>query len=427
MSAQPDHYQILGLPPSATPEQIKKKYRELARRFHPDVNPSPDASQMILGINQAYHILGDPGRRAAYDAERHLLQAASHPRPTPPASPSPRARHPASSSSDQKGRYDFDGFGRSTRQPVPEVRPPRPATRTSAGPKPDSQEKSIQQALTEAKLAFINRQFREAMRLCQDVLRINPREAIAHEILGDIYVRQGDTQRAGTAFAYAIQFNPRNQSAQVKLERLNHMPSRPASSPTITFSGSHFTPPPSAPLPDAALAILTVLAFGALIAVSVLIILFPGNPVAEGLGGLGLSLNLFAALGAAGAAGGILLAFLGRMRPVSEELWGQGKNGGSSRPSVPLGLLLTISAFVWFYASFLAYIGLAALRNRFSPSILRAYAATLALVVLFSLLYRPVGAANAGWQVTLLAGNILFPCLLFGWFLGDAFRLRGRM
>ena len=38
-----------------------------------------------------------------------------------------------------------------------------------------------------------------------------------------------------------------------------------------------------------------------------------------------------------------------------------------------------------------------------------------------------LGPAGAGWQATLLAGNVLFPALLFGWFLGDAYRLRGRI
>src|SRR5690242_18901650 len=93
MSSQPNHYEALGLPTTATAEQIKRKYRELARRYHPDVNPSSEATQKIVSINQAYRILGDPERRAAYDAERAL--AASRPaagRPSSPAFTPPRPR-----------------------------------------------------------------------------------------------------------------------------------------------------------------------------------------------------------------------------------------------------------------------------------------------------------------------------------------------
>src|SRR5260221_7971831 len=96
MSSQPNHYEALGLPPTATAEQIKRKYRELARLYHPDVNSSPEASQKILSINQAYRVLGDPDRRAVYDAERSIAQPAPHTvRPSAPASTPPRPRQPA--------------------------------------------------------------------------------------------------------------------------------------------------------------------------------------------------------------------------------------------------------------------------------------------------------------------------------------------
>jgi DnaJ-domain-containing protein 1 len=62
-----DLYQVLGLNPGASGAEIKSAYRRLARRYHPDVSASPDAAARFVRISQAYQILSDPPRRAAYD------------------------------------------------------------------------------------------------------------------------------------------------------------------------------------------------------------------------------------------------------------------------------------------------------------------------------------------------------------------------
>ncbi|HVF89481.1 MAG TPA: DnaJ domain-containing protein, partial [Blastocatellia bacterium] len=62
-----DLYRILGVPQRATPAEIKSAYRALARKNHPDVSTSPDANSTFARINEAYEILIDPKRRAAYD------------------------------------------------------------------------------------------------------------------------------------------------------------------------------------------------------------------------------------------------------------------------------------------------------------------------------------------------------------------------
>lgn len=64
----PDYYRLLGVPSTATQPEIRSAYLALARRHHPDVNRAPGSADYFRSINAAYEVLGDPGRRAAYDA-----------------------------------------------------------------------------------------------------------------------------------------------------------------------------------------------------------------------------------------------------------------------------------------------------------------------------------------------------------------------
>lgn len=63
-----DYYKVLGIEKSATPEQIKKAYRKLARQHHPDVNPNDKgAEQKFKELNEANEVLSDPEKRKKYD------------------------------------------------------------------------------------------------------------------------------------------------------------------------------------------------------------------------------------------------------------------------------------------------------------------------------------------------------------------------
>ena len=65
-----DYYKILQVDPSADPDVITAAFRRLAMKYHPDANPSPEATPRMQKINEAYAVLSDPALRATYDRSR---------------------------------------------------------------------------------------------------------------------------------------------------------------------------------------------------------------------------------------------------------------------------------------------------------------------------------------------------------------------
>src|SRR5439155_15083555 len=68
-----DYYGVLGVPKNASAADIKKAYRKLAQRYHPDANPGDDdAEERFKEISAAYDVLGDEEKRKAYDRVRDM-------------------------------------------------------------------------------------------------------------------------------------------------------------------------------------------------------------------------------------------------------------------------------------------------------------------------------------------------------------------
>src|SRR5512147_1963078 len=78
-----DYYQILGVPRTASDEAIKKAYRRLARKYHPDVSKEANAEERFKELSEAYEVLRDPDKRSAYDQLGANWKAGQEFRPPP--------------------------------------------------------------------------------------------------------------------------------------------------------------------------------------------------------------------------------------------------------------------------------------------------------------------------------------------------------
>lgn len=360
-----NYYEILGVPKDAPLLQIKRRYKQLVRKYHPDVAQDKAlAHRLFIQINEAYQTLSDPISRKEYDNK--LSQQAE------------RAAARAAAQSAEQTR-------------------PRPHSTDTAT-----------QHITDAQFAFIQRRFHEAASHCKEALHIDPRNAKAHSILGDIYRAQGRTNAAIRSYSYAMQYNPVDHDAEKKLMDLMGKQISNAD----TRHGTVGNP--------ARAAAVNMVWWAVAFCLIMLIGVFPGKQISW----LGYyipyvslwSWNLIGLMAASSVVVGLLLSLNGMVNHPDEELVFDA--GGSSWVLVPAGLILLIGSGFFFLGASVLYLLISLIQWSVSRSVLTVFACVLGVVFLSCLTYLP----EARVQVLLFGGNVSFLSMLIGWYIGAAFR-----
>ena len=192
MSVQRNYYEVLGLPPAATTDQIKKKYRELARQFHPDVVSDKAMGQRVFSqINQAYSVLGNPERRAQYNGALQNMAPPATATAAPRTTASPSAPTAAAAST----------------VPPPPAKPVSPV-----------KAQAFVEMLSRAENAIMAGKPVEARAFCVRILEADPRHVRALELLGDALFQMGRRDEAAVQYRQALQIAP-SQMIQAKLNR----------------------------------------------------------------------------------------------------------------------------------------------------------------------------------------------------------------
>ena len=360
-----DYYEILGLPRTATTAQIKKRYRELVRKYHPDVaGNEAESSKTFVEITEAYKTLVDPIKRSIYDA---TLIATTQP-----------VRRATS------------------------ARPPGPSARPVRNPQ-------VARLVHDAELAFIRRKPNLAAELCKRAITIDKKCARAHAILGDIYRARKLYDYAINEYNYAVQSDPSDRESEAKLEKLLGR-SRP-----LTFSWET----PDGRLSNQAI-ILNIIGWGMAFFLLFLIYIYPGEPI------LMLSMwisvisqwswNLVGLMFADGALAAFLLGINGFINHPDEELIFE--SGGHRMGIIPTGILLLVFPPVFFIGAALLYMVLAFIQDNISKSVVKVFIATAAIVLMSALMYP-----QDRMSVILFGGNVVFVGALVGWYIGATLRL----
>ena len=375
---EPTHYEILNVPPEAPLGAIRKRYRDLARQYHPDVNNgNPSATELFVSINRAYEVLSDEASRASYDLFLRDRRKARE----------EKARTTAARARPQR---------------------PRRQSRKRSQSRP-----RYEQALAAAEQAYHAGRLPAAIRLCQEAIQLNP-TAAAHELLGDVHLRSGQPTEALHHYTFAVQQAPHDALLQSKVERLAHIHGDPPAPKDHFREDGDWAGGELVSQREWRRRI--AVACGGMAAMLVAIGASAFTADTPALGWMFVpdwTKPLLTCMILAGGIGGFSLSLAKLVRGMDAEILSPPT--GDTSGTLPVGWMLGFLGLIFFYAAVVVYVVVAALQESFTSSVIWALSVTGFLILAFVVL----APEPARQQVALFGGNVLFISLLGGWLLAD--------
>ncbi len=379
-----DYYQVLGLPPDAQQDAIRQRFRELARRYHPDVNREPGAETRFKEIAEAYRVLSQAESRREYDNMRAEAEIRRRAAQRQRAAAADAVRNTAHGSAATRNR-------------------PAGARSAERAAQANAANSAVQASLRDAQVYFVQGKYDDARRCANQAIRMDASNARAWEILGDIAWRQNDPARAGQLYSYAIQHDPRSAVLRQKFEAVMGDHSL-ASWKVYPINRAQLLQ--WAGWTMVSLCVVTPLVFG-----------WQPHPIwtAGGEPVAAFSLMTISSL-----LSGLLMSLSGGLQPFSREVWWL--NGRSSKR--PTGGLLALLGVLLFPAMVACHLGAGLFLRREPNTLHRAALAVVVLNCCFIITYFEVyhPALRMLAEVMIVRPGLSWLALIAGWTIGDTLR-----
>lgn len=359
------HYECLGIPEHASAEEIRKSYRKLVLKYHPDRSGDVRTTDKFVQITEAYAVLSDAKRRSAYDASLQY-------------------------------RRERERMQKERQRPQQRREPPKAQQRP-----PGRDPGDLAAKLTQAAVLYSQGRYDAAESVAKLVLRSDPRRAMAHAILGDIARSKQRLNEALGHYSYAIQIEPNNSTFARRYEEVLRLTSK-----VTQFGDVHPVQPRPKPLFAAAVLSALPMAYVALAREAPVFSNF--YPISTWTYGLAVMLFLNGVIAGAALSVG-----------QTVDRWDSAVRGSSGKLSA--AAMLGFVAVVNFWASALLYVFLGQIQNSYTYTMSRLITAVGVLAVSYAFMANL--SPTIMWQQALLwGGNVIYIGALCGWAVADAFR-----
>ena len=361
------HYETLGVAKNASMEEVRKAYRKLVLRYHPDSSQEPAALERFLAITGAYEVLSDWERRRHYDQLLALEAQRAAVQMEPERSGHERAKSAAHAKTHHGGRTAV-----------------------------------ISAELTRLTLMHSRGQSAQAEKLAHKILHYDNRQPIPYAVLGDLSRSRGDLRNAAKMYAMAVQMDPRNPIYQQRHEELVRGPA-----PTMTKQSEAANASRQTTALVSALA-LVMLAATYLVLSQEQALVHRLKPVST------WTLGVWVMAFVSGVVVGVALS-IGEL--VDRFLSIATTSVGRISPVVALASIAIVN--FWVAAGVYLFLGLT--QGGFNYSTSRVLVATACVTLLLSL-GAHFSAGIDAWQVFAWSGNLTYIGALCGWMVADSLR-----